>query len=404
MTVAARSNKIGASRIYTDPVIESYVTYFRDPDIAPLKGQTLSTVVNHYCSRSGKTVGKYITVPNTSTRIRHSTDYTRVVYDVSRPLGWEVTQFAATAAYRRERILCDTTTTNDFVSISHGTLSGWTVNPETEGFNAARTKALLKLQDQKVQLGVDLAEAKKTFNMVAGLASQLWRGLLYAKRRQWEAMRRELGLGYQDVFTGKASSRRLLEMQYGWMPLMQSLKGGYDLLTEQVKDKALLVHGYGNHRMDYTFSGRSSDALGLRIRNRYQCGITANMSNDFSRTLTRAGLVNPLSLGWELVPYSFVIDWGIPIGNVLEGLSATMGLTFVDGWTAFTGQAFGHSIRDRRGLPGDVVTSNVESVHRYETYKRTRLLSFPLPGVYGKSPFSTSHSIAALALFRNLFK
>lgn len=31
-----------------------------------------------------------------------------------------------------------------------------------------------------------------------------------------------------------------------------------------------------------------------------------------------AGLQDPLSVAWELLPYSFVLDWFIPVGNYLQ--------------------------------------------------------------------------------------
>lgn len=43
------------------------------------------------------------------------------------------------------------------------------------------------------------------------------------------------------------------------------------------------------------------------------------------------GLMDPLSVAWELVPFSFVLDWFLPIGSWLSarGLSQAMTGTFV---------------------------------------------------------------------------
>jgi len=44
-----------------------------------------------------------------------------------------------------------------------------------------------------------------------------------------------------------------------------------------------------------------------------------------------AGLQDPASVAWELLPWSFVVDWFIPIGNWLEcrGLASSLTGTFV---------------------------------------------------------------------------
>jgi hypothetical protein len=47
----------------------------------------------------------------------------------------------------------------------------------------------------------------------------------------------------------------------------------------------------------------------------------------------RLGVINPLAIAWELYPFSFVIDWFVPIGSVLTAATATAGLEFVSGHT-----------------------------------------------------------------------
>lgn len=46
-------------------------------------------------------------------------------------------------------------------------------------------------------------------------------------------------------------------------------------------------------------------------------------------------ILSPLLTAWELVPYSFVIDWFLPIGDFLAQYSSTDGLTFLSGSTSY---------------------------------------------------------------------
>lgn len=50
-------------------------------------------------------------------------------------------------------------------------------------------------------------------------------------------------------------------------------------------------------------------------------------------TLESIGLINPLSVAWELVPLSFVLDWFIPVGGYIENVFAPQGLKFIAGYT-----------------------------------------------------------------------
>ncbi len=49
------------------------------------------------------------------------------------------------------------------------------------------------------------------------------------------------------------------------------------------------------------------------------------------------GLTDPSSVLWELTPWSFVIDWFIPIGNYLNarGLAQATTGTYVYSWTSY---------------------------------------------------------------------
>lgn len=74
-----------------------------------------------------------------------------------------------------------------------------------------------------------------------------------------------------------------------------------------------------------------------------KAGIKAFVTNDTLVQLGSHGLTNPLALAWELFPMSFVINWFLPIGNFLAGLSTPFGMEFRDGymtkyveWTAKT--------------------------------------------------------------------
>lgn len=44
----------------------------------------------------------------------------------------------------------------------------------------------------------------------------------------------------------------------------------------------------------------------------------------------KVGLTNPLSVAWELIPFSFVVDWFLPIGKYLDALDVPLLYTFTD--------------------------------------------------------------------------
>lgn len=52
-------------------------------------------------------------------------------------------------------------------------------------------------------------------------------------------------------------------------------------------------------------------------------------------TLQQFGITNPLNLVWELIPYSFVLDWFIPVGDYLSQLDMFIGKSFQSGSVSY---------------------------------------------------------------------
>lgn len=72
------------------------------------------------------------------------------------------------------------------------------------------------------------------------------------------------------------------------------------------------------------------------------------------------GISNPALLAWELLPWSFVIDWFIPVGDYLESLSAFDGFTFSGGSQVLVTR-------------GDYFSNH--STQSYATWNRKRVVS-----------------------------
>lgn len=109
------------------------------------------------------------------------------------------------------------------------------------------------------------------------------------------------------------------------------------------------------------------------------------------------GLLNPAVLAWESVPFSFVIDWFLPVGNFLQSLSTPLGVKFLSGTQTSVAEGTGKCIRR-----GDV--SDSFQFIDYRVYDRDVLTTFPLAWPFIKSPFSTTHVLDSLALLRNFRK
>lgn len=262
-----------------------------------------------------------------------------------------------------------------------------------------------------MQLGASMAESKQSLGMLAGVITPVWGSLNELRRGNVRKAGALLGLSQRSIARAlslKTPASKWLEFQYGWRPLVSDAYTLYGKLSESTsKPQTFTIRKGGKTSWEdesnfkkfvYSFVGHTQ--------------ITARVIEPYSQQIAQYGLENPLSIAWELVPFSFVLDWGIPIGNVLESMTATMGLEFVSGYTSvvsdgkYTKQSDIDEFTDLnpngsyyRRMPnrGQLTMSDYGLT-------RTVLGGFPLPKLYGnENPFSTARIANAVALFRNLF-
>ena len=190
-----------------------------------------------------------------------------------------------------------------------------------------------------------------------------------------------------------------LELQYGWKPLLQDIYGSAELLAR--------LHG-----PDYRpirFASTAEDELSIRplwigqwsingtyfdvvahqrVEERVRVIIEADEDSQLLQLLANTGATNPANLAWELLPYSFVVDWFIPIGNWLQQLEYARGMTFRRGMVV-TKRKGGASVQHvyNRTLAGYSKgrQTGAEINIRKEIKVRTLLGSFP----YQKFPSFT---------------
>ena len=117
------------------------------------------------------------------------------------------------------------------------------------------------------------------------------------------------------------------------------------------------------------------------------------------------GLTNPLLVAWEVVPFSFVVDWFLPVGDYLEGLTSLHGLKLSETSLTVHRMVKGTSTF----IPGpESVRNNFYRKLGHTTYdqyliERTLgLPSLPLPKL--EPPFSVVRGLNAIALLRQLLR
>lgn len=358
-------------------------------------------------NRPGNRTSPLVTIPGTSTKWRAPTSWGRNV------IKYKSTSMTTNWIYSATRTDTRTTQASDYIGNNESVNEflpmfpgGGFTRPEYE-YNAraqAITECLLKIGEGKANLAESIATYKQTVNMLAQTSSDLFRALLAAKRGRWGEIPKHLGLN-----SSKDLSGRYLEWQYGWRPLA----GDIHAIMEELRSKeptAKMLSAKrvipGNFQYERSRTGQDNRLIEEKIQSNFRttCHLYGRMSDNWLRRATQFGLTNPASLAWELVPYSFVVDWVMPIGNVLEAFTAPAGLTFVGGYTSCQTQGKKtFTVTGPRFFPNIFGQDGSMEVERFG-FRRDALEGWPMPLPYVKSPFSNTHTLNALALFRQLLK
>lgn len=263
------------------------------------------------------------------------------------------------------------------------------------------TKTLLKIKDEKVNLSVSIAELGKTTDMVfdfarstLGFLRSLRRGRLRSAIRAIKSPRTR---------ADKALAQRFLEYTYGWVPLAHDVYGLSEFIHRKIEND--YIYGHAKFASERDISSQISPYLvltGRCVRKRKNL-YRYKVDSAGLRSLAQAGITNPAAVVWELVPYSFVLDWFFTVGDYLQSLDALVGIKDVEfirsyredySLTANHSPGFGQ-YNGIGKIESHVYTVKVRNASTFQVFR-----GYPSY----KAGTKTQYMKNALALLRNLFK
>jgi len=291
-------------------------------------------------------------------------------------------------------------------------------------WDQAVNQALISIQGQKTDWGDSLGELHSSIRSMAESAMTGAAFIRQMRRGQWANAARTLGLRPANL---KAAQRNLanhwLAYSYGWRPLAQTMFDTQKVFAEITHRTTRAIEGNGHASesgtVAFTYNGLREQG---DWRGGVHCKLTATLDNPFLRSLNQLGLTNPATVLWEVTPFSFVVDWFLPVGNTLQAMTAGQGLTWHGGQITkrIQEQIVISHITGKETDWVDVVDGGFYA-ERSESFQRVALAGFPYARFYANlhpfgggeyydkkdrqyhdSSFATSRALNALALVRQL--
>lgn len=251
------------------------------------------------------------------------------------------------------------------------------------------------LRDHQFNAAVFGAEARSSLEMVAESATRIASAFRYLKRGDITRAARAVGAKrpgkvYKDI------GNNWLELQYGWIPLLgDAYEAGKAIGSLLNRPQRTSIKSRRKKRLsiDPTLAGNTGECTVTKQ-------VIARLEEEYS-PLASLGLINPEIVAWELIPYSFVADWFLPIGDFLE-YRAVLGNTKATFVVTTVTKAWCQGGTGTEGSDGYVesVTGGDLYRHNYVDMKREIRSSYdvPLPSFQNPLDLSWKRCVSAIAL------
>lgn len=303
--------------------------------------------------------------------------------------------------------------------------------------NAALTKALSRAKSMSVNLGQTYAERKQTVGLVTKSLNRLLSLALALKKGDVKHARRLInGFQGKDRYTAvpvfnstgthiigrryvhirkshrpkvekKTFADLWLEFQYGWRPLLSDIYGSCELIANTYHlAKPMRVSAKVDLNKVTSFSTiGGKERIQLDVEDRSRVLLEFLEPSEWTNFMSKTGIGNPALLAWELVPFSFVVDWAIPVGTYLNNLDALTGLNFRRMSTTTTTHVTLSStmMNWKSGAYTHTYSGGDLSLKQG---KKSRVISYtpPLPPLPSFSPsMGVERSLSAISLLTQIF-
>lgn len=290
--------------------------------------------------------------------------------------------------------------------LSSGIVAGadpWSANDDLVLISKLREEVL----GGDFDLGVFLAECPQAFKLIGDSALRLSRAYSLARKGNFKAAARLLtdGKGLSN-----RTAKTWLELQYGWKPLLQDIYGAMVYIDRQLGEptfRASVTRQLPDYDPVVTFWQGSYNGASAALACKSSYGVRRKRLLALLKPsgINPMAVVDPATIVWEKLPFSFIFDWIVPVGNYLQGLQTRRALsgTFVTSSTWRVRGSGPYRVVSSLGT----LQSFPDSSGWIESYvfKRTVTSSIPMPSISMKGirrVASLDHAMNGLALLHSL--
>lgn len=248
-------------------------------------------------------------------------------------------------------------------------------------------RIISQVANQDFNILSNLAEGHQLIDLIKTMYARLfthlsWRGVL----AELAALRTK---------TSVELSNKYLEWHFGVSPLIKDISAALQKLAEVTPDDRVRVVATAK----VLGKDIGVDALPgiIRVR-RVQFFRSVSKTNTLLAQIGASDINQAL---WEVEPYSFIVDWLIPIGTILSDIDILSGLTYAGGTTSYR---YNDVVQFNELPPSDEVS--IARLLSGPARIKMRSVRYEPPDIGSvaqlKNPVSFVHGLVSLSLLRQL--
>lgn len=226
----------------------------------------------------------------------------------------------------------------------------------------ARDRAYARLRGQDASFGVTVGTMKQTAAMISSKATGL--------AVQTEAMARRIERARkrgQLVKKNTAMANAWLEYFYGWKPFFQDMHDAFHTVSS-LTPEAIWVSGRATAPVNQRHvSGTDPERILVYRGNQMACySFRSEVTNPNAWMANRLGAINPLTVAWDLIPWSFVVNMFVNVNSLIGSVSEDIGISN-SGHNLTKTTRLSRMVTDRSSDNKSVTSTVTDMVDKYRT-------------------------------------
>lgn len=200
--------------------------------------------------------------------------------------------------------------------------------------NRAYSRLVNKVNGNSSQLGVMFAEWRESQGMITKRAIGLRKAYQNLRKGRFRDFLKELSVSPKRKHRNKVrnslneASGLWLEYWFGWSPFLGDIYSACIELSDPIRTGVRIQGSSKDRSLNHVgIVGAGSDSTNDYV---VRTGAVFALDNPNLYLASQLGLVNPATIAWEVIPFSFMVDWVADVSSFLESFSDFAGLRVIN--------------------------------------------------------------------------